>query len=224
MKTAIVLGATGLTGGILLKKLLEDELYGTIKIFSRRTVGIKNDKIREYILDLLELEKYGGNFDADEVYCCIGSTKEKTPDFEVYKKIDYGIPVMAAKLSKEKNTGTFIVISALGADPQSKIFYNRIKGEMERDVLKEHSNCYILKPSLIMGRRKEKRLLESFGKKLMTIGDHLLVGSLKRYKSIHAEEMADAMIHVAKKGYFKSRISSDEIRALATASKNHFHA
>ena len=102
MKTAIVLGATGLTGSILLNKLLKDAEYKTVIIFTRRSVGFQNQKLEEHIIDLFELEKYTELFKADEVYCCIGSTKAKTPDEDIYKKVDYGIPVSAAKLCTEE--------------------------------------------------------------------------------------------------------------------------
>ena len=101
-KTAIILGATGLTGSLLLQMLLKDNRYKKIKLFSRKTVVIKNEKLQEHLIDLLKLSDHAGNFLADEVFCCIGTTKAKTPDKDLYKKIDYGIPVCAAELCKKK--------------------------------------------------------------------------------------------------------------------------
>lgn len=216
MKTAIILGATGLTGGILLQKLLEDSRYSKIKLFSRSSIDVKNDKIEEHLIDLFELEKYAEDFMADEVYCCIGTTQAKTPDEDTYHKIDYGIPVTAAKLARTNEIRTFIVISALGADPESRFFYNRTKGEMERDVLNEKiAETYIFQPSLIGGKREEKRPFEAAWKKAMTVGDHLLIGPLKKYRSIHAEKIANAMIYVANHKYAATRIESKEIREIA---------
>ncbi len=218
MKTAIILGATGLTGGELLDKILKDERYKKVKLFSRSPIGIKNDKIEEHLIDLFELEKYAEDFQADEVYCCIGTTQAKTPDDETYHKIDYGIPVAAAKLAKENNISRFLVISALGADEKSKFFYNRTKGEMERDVLAQNiTETYIFQPSLIAGNREEKRPFEAAWKKVMSVGNHLLIGPLKKYKSIHAGLIADAMIYVANNKYSATRIESDEIREIATS-------
>jgi uncharacterized protein YbjT (DUF2867 family) len=216
MKTAIILGATGLTGGILLQKLLKDSRYSRIKLFSRSPIGVKNDKIEEHLIDLFELENYADQFKADEVHCCIGSTQAKTPNDEIYHKIDYGIPVTAAKLAKRNQISRFLVISALGADPGSRFFYNRTKGEMERDVLAENiPETYIFQPSLIGGKREEKRPFEAAWKKVMSVGNHLLVGPLKKYKSIHAGKIADAMIYVANNKYAATRIESDEIREIA---------
>ncbi len=212
MKSAIVLGATGLTGGILLKELLKDTRYSKIKVFSRSPLGFQNLKMEEHLIDLFELEKYSKEFRADEVYCCVGSTKKKTPDEEVYRKVDYGIPVKAARLAKENNIGKYLVISALGADPESKFFYNRTKGEMERDVLREEiPGTYLFQPSLIGGKREEKRTLESLFKKIMKLGNLFFWGPLKQYRTIHPAVIASAMIKVANEGYGKNRIPSDEI-------------
>ena len=98
MKTAILLGATGLTGGILLQKLLKDPTYGKVILFSRSPVAVKDEKIEEHLIDLFKLEEYGELFNGDVVFCCIGTTKSKTPNEETYRKIDYGIPVAAAKV------------------------------------------------------------------------------------------------------------------------------
>ena len=216
MKTAIILGATGLTGGILLEKLLQDANYKTVTIFTRRSVGFQNPKLEEHIIDLFELEKYADLFKADEVYCCVGSTKAKTPNEEVYRKVDYGIPLSAAKLCKRNNISKLLIISALGADPGSRFFYNRTKGEMERDVLAQKlGETYLFEPSLISGERDEKRLFEAAWKKFMKLGDHLLLGPLKKYKSIHPENIAKAMIWVAANGYSENRIESDEIKKIA---------
>lgn len=216
MKTAIILGATGLTGSILLKKLLEDPRYSKIKLFSRSSTGIKNDKIEEHLVDLFELDKYQSEFTADEVHCCIGTTQSKTPDEDTYHKIDYGIPVTAAKLAKKNNISRFLVISALGADPESRFFYNRTKGEMERDVLEQKiSETYLFQPSLIGGKREESRPFEAAWKNMMKVGDHLLIGPLKKYRSIHPATIADAMIYVANHKYAATRIESREIREIA---------
>ena len=216
MKTAIILGATGLTGSELLQKLLKDNRYDKIKLFSRSATGVKNDKIEEHLGDLFQLENFSEEFKGDEVFCCIGTTQAKTPDDETYHKIDHGIPVAAAKLAKRNKISRFLVISALGADENSRFFYNRTKGEMERDVLAQNiPETYIFEPSLIAGKREEKRPFEAAWKKVMSVGNHLLVGPLKKYKSIPANKIADAMIYVANNPYTAVRIESDEIREIA---------
>ena len=215
-KTAIILGATGLTGGLLLKKLIEDDRYRKIKIFSRNHVNIKSEKIEEYLIDLFEMEKVENLFTADEVFCCVGTTQKKTPDKETYRKIDFGIPATAAKLAKKNNIETFQVISALGADENSKIFYNQVKGEMEGAVLEQNiAHTYILQPSLISGDREESRPMEYIFKKMMNFGNHLLIGGLKKYRSIDPENIADAMIYLSNHEFRSGRIESSEIKEIA---------
>ncbi|MGJ8761759.1 MAG: NAD(P)H-binding protein [Polaribacter sp.] len=197
-KTAIILGATGLTGNHILHKLIEDKNYETIKLFSRSKIDGLPKKVKQFIGDILDLAQFKANFTADEVYCCIGTTAKKTPDKTLYKKIDYGIPVAAAKLSKENNITTFLVVSAMGANAKSTVFYNKTKGEMEHDVLKQNIiNTFILRPSLIGGERKESRILEKIGLVVIKIIQPLFIGKLKEYKIIDAENIAQAMINLA---------------------------
>lgn len=218
MKTAIILGATGLTGGFLLDNLLKDPDYGKVKLFSRSSVGIKHEKLEEHLIDMFDLKDHKQDFIADEVFCCIGTTKSKTPDKETYKKIDFGIPVNAAKLCRENGISTFLVISALGADANSSMFYNKVKGEMQHEVLEQGiKNTYIFQPSLIAGDREEKRFFENLAKKGMKILNTVLVGSLKKYRSIHPKTIAKAMQLCAKNGYPKILIESDEIQEIASA-------
>lgn len=213
-KKAIILGATGLTGGILLQLLLDDDTYAKVILFSRNTAGIKHPKVEEHLVDLLELEKYKNEFRADVVFCCVGTTKSKTPDEEKYRTIDYGIPVAAAQLSKQNGINTFMVISALGADPNSNIFYNKTKGQMERDVLVEKiPNTYILQPSLIGGRRNEKRIGERIAQIFMSVFGFLIP---KKYKMINPEAIAKAMVVLSKKTREENRIPSDKIKDISS--------
>ena len=215
-KTAIIIGATGLTGGLLLQGLLEDNRYQKIKLLSRNPCSIKHPKIEEHLIDLFELEKQQHLFIADEVFCCIGTTKAKTPNEEQYLKIDYAIPATLAQLCKKMGIHTLLVISALGANKNSKIFYNRTKGRMEEEVLRNKiKNTYILQPSLIGGSRNEKRLGEKIAKLFMSILNPFLIGSLKKYRSIHPETIAKAMIWLANNDYKSRRIPSNEIQQIA---------
>jgi uncharacterized protein YbjT (DUF2867 family) len=216
-KTAIILGASGLTGTILLHKLIEDKSYQSIKLFSRSKIEGLPNKVTQFIGDLLELEKFKADFTADEVFCCIGTTAKKTPDKKRYKQIDYGIPVTAAKLAKENNIETFLVISSMGANKRSTIFYNRTKGEMEHAVLKQHiKNTFILRPSLIGGERKEHRIGEKIALVVFKLMQPLLIGNLKQYKTIDAENIAKVMCYLAnKKTNAEVIITSNEILKLS---------
>lgn len=210
-KTAIILGATGLTGSILLEKLIEDNRYETIKLFSRSKIDGLPLKVKQFVGNLFELDHFQKDFTADEVFCCIGTTAKKTPDKTVYKQIDYGIPVDASKLSKENNINTFIVVSALGANARSNIFYNKTKGEMERDVLKQNiHNTYILQPSIIGGNRKENRIGEKIGLAVFKLFQPLLIGKMKKYRMIEAETIVQAMLNLANLNISTQRIITSE--------------
>lgn len=190
-KTAIILGATGLTGRALLDLLISDPDFELIKLFSRRSIGVSHPKIKEFLVDLFELESESASFTGDVVFCCIGTTKSKTPNRKVYRQIDYGIPVAAAKLCRKAGIPNFIVISAIGANAQSRLFYNRTKGEMERDVLKEQiPNTFILQPGLLVGKRDEKRPGEAFASGFFGLINPILP---LRYRSISAESVAQTM-------------------------------
>lgn len=211
-KTAIVLGATGLCGSILLQILLDDNRYKKVKLFSRKTVGIRDEKMQEYLIDLLKLSDHESDFLADEVFCCIGTTRAKTPDKDLYRKIDYGIPVNAAALCKKNKIRTFVVISALGANAESSIFYNKLKGQMENAIVSMGiSKTHILQPSLIGGYREEKRPGEWFAKKVFLVLNTLLVGPLRKYRSINPETIARCMLWLANNSYDRVKIPSDQI-------------
>lgn len=215
-KTALILGTTGLTGSLLIDYLLEDDRYKTIKLLSRRSCNINHSKIEEHLVDILKLNQHDDLFNADEVFCCIGTTQSKSPNKELYLTIDYGIPVMAAKLCVEKHIDTFVVISALGANNKSKIFYNRTKGKMEQEVLNEKiKNIYILQPSLIGGSRNEKRTAERLAKIFMNILNPFLMGRLKKYQSIHPKTIVNTMVWLANNDYESGRIPSNEIQTIS---------
>ncbi len=216
-KTAIILGATGLTGNKLLNYLLEDERYMKVKIFTRSRIDMNHDKLEEYLIDLFEMEHFKNLFTADEVFCCVGTTIKKTPDKDQYRKIDFGIPATAAKLCKENEINSFLTISSMGADQNSKFFYNRTKGEMEGAVLDmKIRKTHILRPSLIAGDRDESRPMETASKQFMKLVNPFLKGKLKKYQSIHPDEIVRTMVYLANNNYDEIILESDEIKKLAT--------
>ena len=211
-KTAIILGATGLTGSVLLEKLLDDDRYETIKLFSRKEIVGLPTKVKQFVGDILELESFKKDFTADEVFCCIGTTAKKTPDKALYKKIDFGIPVTAAKLSKANGIPTFLVISALGANPTSSIFYNKTKGEMEQAVLSENiEKTHILQPSIIGGKRNETRIGEKIGLLVIKLLQPLFFGKIKKIRITEAEDIAQVMINLSNSPSTETVITFNQI-------------
>ncbi len=215
-KTAIILGATGFVGNRLLQKLIEDDRYETIKLFSRSKIEGLSIKVKQFIGDILDLEQFSDDFTGNDLYCCIGTTTKKTPDKAHYKKIDYGIPVAASKLAKVNHIDTFLVISAIGADKNSNVFYNKTKGQMEHDVLQQNlKSTYILRPALIGGERDENRTLEKMGLVVFKLIQPVLIGKLKKYRIVNAETIAQAMIHLANSNnHYEGIITSDHINTL----------
>lgn len=211
-KTAIILGATGLTGGKLLELLLNDIEFEKVKVFGRSSTTISHPKLEEHLGDMFNIEAFSKAFKGDVVFCCVGTTKAKTPDKKTYRKIDYGIPVAAARLAKKNGIPVFEVISAMDANASSTTFYNKTKGEMERDVLAvEIKNTFIFQPSLLGGDRSEKRFGEHIAQIAMGTFSFLVP---KKYKIIKPQTIAKAMLHVAHNGFVKNRIESDTIKEI----------
>lgn len=215
-KTAIIIGATGLTGSLLLQKLIADDNYTHIKLFLRRSTGIKHAKITEYMVDMLKLSEHQADFTGDAVFCCIGTTKAKTRSPEDYEAIDFGIPVAAAQLAKDNNITFFAVVSALGANASSRFFYNRVKGRMEQSVLSQGiPQTVILRPSLITGTRQEKRWVEDWGNIFVRLLNPLMLGKLKKYRSIKAESIAETLYKLPDMQIEQQIILSDAIQQIA---------
>ena len=208
-KTALIFGATGLTGSLVLEQLLSDEKYAMIKLFSRKASGTSHPKVKEYIGDLLNLEPFRAEMTGDEVYICIGTTKKKTPNHEQYRKIDLGIPSSVAAICKANDVLKLAVVSAIGANAKSAVPYNKIKGEMEEAVTKaEFSHTYILRPSFIAGNRQEHRAGEKI---VVAVFKFLKFLIPKKYRAVEANAIAAKMIAMCNSDEPSKTIESDEI-------------
>ena len=204
-KTAALIGATGLIGGYLLEELLNDPYFDKVKILIRRPFALDHPKLEKKIVDFTDADSlYVALTDTHTVFCCIGTTQRKVKgDKEAYRKIDYDIAVNAARFSKMTGCEKFILVSSVGANSKSKNFYLNLKGEIE-DAVKTQGlkSVYIMRPSLLLGERKETRLIESISKKLMPVFSFLIPA---KYKPIQASDVAKAMLAAAKKsdeGFF----------------------
>ncbi|MEM8507451.1 MAG: NAD(P)H-binding protein [Bacteroidota bacterium] len=215
LKKAIVLGATGLVGGKLVQLLVQDDRYKNITILTRSAPEISHPKLKVVLGNLMQMESFEKELRGDELYCCIGTTKAKTPNKAKYKAIDYGIPVGAANYCKKNGIPTFIAISALGADPRSAIFYSKIKGEMERDIIALGiAKTHMVQPALIGGDRSEKRAGEHFFKELLGALDPVMIGPFKKFRMILPETIAKAMVYLANTPYDQTRVASADLEIL----------
>jgi Predicted nucleoside-diphosphate-sugar epimerases len=201
MKSAIVFGATGLIGRHVLLGLLDDPAYRSVTAVVRRQTGINHPKYRELLADLASLAKVKHALSADHVFCCLGTTRKKTPDLDTYYKIDHDYPVAAAEYTKANGATVFILASSVGADPGSSNYYLRIKGDTERDVLATgFESTHIFRPSLLTGDRQEKRALERLATLVFSAINPLLINGLTKYRSVPAERVARAMRAAAHQG------------------------
>ncbi len=216
-KTALIAGATGLVGGHLLDLLMDDKTYGTVKIITRRSLGGDDDKLKEIIIeDFSELENYSKELKADDYFCCLGTTMKKAGSKAAFKKVDFEYPVTLAAIARENNAQSFNLVSAMGADSSSIIFYNKVKGETE-DALQsmklEKANIY--RPSFIAGERAEKRAAEKVALWVADKFDFIFSGPFKKYAAVHAKTIANAMLETAKNSNEKFRIiPSDDIEKI----------
>ncbi|WP_432714824.1 NAD(P)H-binding protein [Pedobacter sp.] len=194
-KKAILLGASGLIGSALLQQLLLNDNYTQVLVVVRKTLNIQHPKLKQLQVDFDHLDQYAAEIRGDVVFCCLGTTKQKTPDREQYKKIDYKYPLDAGWIAYTNGATQYHLVSALGANPKSGIFYSRTKGEVERDLKTiPFQAIYIYRPSLLDGHRTEHRFAEKLMINLMRFLNPVLVGPLKKYRSIRIETVAAAMV------------------------------
>jgi len=193
-RSAVVFGATGLIGGHLLQYLLKDPGYRRVTAVVRRPTGIQDSNFQEVISDFYTIRAVGDKLHGDVYFCCLGSTRKKTPRLGAYYRIDHDYPVAAAEIAKANAVQTFVLVSAIGANPNSRNFYMKTKGETERDVIKAGiPQTLIFRPSLLTGRRTENRMLERLASGVMALANPLLVGKMSRYRSVQARSVAGAM-------------------------------
>ncbi|GIP28196.1 oxidoreductase [Paenibacillus sp. J23TS9] len=196
---ALVLGATGLVGGEVVQELLRSEAYEEVRVLSRRPLGIQHPKLLETIIDLEQLEENAEHFfGVRDVFCCLGTTIRKAGSQVKFRKVDLEYPLRAAKISRQQGVKQFLAVSAMGADPSSRVFYNCVKGEAEQVISSVGlPGVHLFRPSLLLGDRKEFRLGEKAGALVMKGLDPLMRGRASKYRAIPAATLARAMVTIA---------------------------
>ncbi len=198
--TAVIIGATGLTGSLVLEELLKDPDFNKVRVLTRRTVNTIHPKLQQEIVNFNNLDEYTKKFgEGDVIFCCIGTTQKKVKgDKELYKQIDYDIPVNAASIGIAKGFKKFLIISAIGANEVSSNFYHSLKGKTENALKQFHFDSLdIFQPSLLNGNRNETRVLEKIIQGVMDIVSFLFLGPLKKYHAIGADNVAKSMVYAA---------------------------
>lgn len=216
MKTALVFGSSGLVGSHLVRLMNKNSIYKKIKLFVRSTSEIKTSKIEIINTDFNNLSNHKEDINGDDCFFCVGTTKKKTPDKDEYRRIEYDIPVEIAKIAKSNSINSFFYVSSGFADPKSSSAYLKNKGQVEEELIKlNFSILGIMRPSFLVGNRKEKRPGEEVGIFFFKIFSPLLLGPLKKMRPIQSEKVAKVMIKVANENLKKTIFESNEIAELA---------
>jgi uncharacterized protein YbjT (DUF2867 family) len=217
-RSALVLGATGLVGGMVVDLLLADDAWSRVTVLGRRPLPREHAKLHQIVADLDRLEESAGSFAVDDVFCCLGTTIRKAGSQQAFYRVDHDYPVAAARMASERGASHFLIVTALGADAGSRVFYNRVKGEVERDVSAvPFAGVAIARPSLILGERAERRTAEALAQKAVPLVAPLLVGPLRKYRAIPASTVARALVRLAREGVRGVRIvESDQLAELGT--------
>jgi uncharacterized protein YbjT (DUF2867 family) len=218
-RSALLVGASGLVGSHCLRYLLDDQAYSQVTVFVRRSLDIVHKKLIQMIVDFDELETLGECRTVDDVFCCLGTTIKKAGSQEAFRKVDFDYPVKIAALTEHCGAHQFLLVSSLGADPHSRVFYNRTKGEVEDAIRKiSFTAFHVFRPSLLLGERKEHRPGEQVGAVAMAALKPVMIGPLRKYRAIPAQDVAKAMVHIAQKDLSGINIfESQRIQEIADA-------
>lgn len=192
----MVLGATGLTGNLVLESVLARAEVSSVVVPVRRSLELVHQKLEQHVIDFDNMDAFAAIFDVDALVCCIGTTISKAGSREAFRKVDYGYALMAARLARNAGARALILMSAVGASATSKVFYSRVKGELEEAVRAlNFPYLSIYHPSLLLGDRQEQRTAESLGMALMPLANRALIGPLGKYRAIEASTVAIAMVN-----------------------------
>ena len=213
-KHAVLAGASGLVGERCLARLLNHPAYDQVTVFSRRPLALSHAKLRVDLVDFEALKSVGEH--CDDVFCCLGTTIGKAGSREAFTRVDHDFPLALAGLGRSAGAQQFLMVSALGADAKSRVFYNRIKGETERDIAALGlPKAMFMRPSILLGERRENRPAEKAGILAGRLIAPLLVGALRKYRPIAADDVAAAMLYAANHDLNSGPVDSDQIVRLA---------
>ena len=212
MKTALVFGSTGLVGGHLLDQLIKNENYNKIKLFVRSEIIINDLKVEIVKTDFNNMEKHKEEMTGDHCYFCIGTTKQNSPYKDEYRRVELDLPKQIAQITKSNSVNSFVFVSSGYADPNSSGDYLKFKGLVEEELKRLSFNKLgIMRPSFLIGDRKEKRLGEKLGIFVFKLLSPLFLGPLKKMKPIQSEKVAKAMIKISNGDFIQQIFESNEI-------------
>ena len=200
-KIALVAGATGLVGGLLINTLLDAPDYTRVYALTRRPLGREHPKLANRVVSFQRMGEQLKGLVAQDAYCCIGTTIAQAGSEEAFREADIDAVLLFAQVARAAQVKRFVVVSSVGADTASKKFYLRTKGEMEDAISAAgFPSVDILQPSLLLGPRKQMRPLELAGTIFAPLITPLLTGSREAYRAIPAEVVARAMLGASRRG------------------------
>ena len=218
MKTALLFGASGLVGNHLLNQLISNNNYSKIKLFVRSSIEISDPKIEIIQTDFNNLENHKEDIKGDDCFFCIGTTKKNSPDKNEYKRVELEVPKQIAQIAKSNSVTSFVFVSSGYADPKSSGDYLRFKGEVEEELKKlNFPKLGIMRPSFLLGDRKEKRVGEKIGIFVFKLLSPLFIGPLKKMKPIHSATVAKVMIAITQNDSSQTIFESNEIANLSSS-------
>lgn len=217
ISSALILGSSGLVGSHLLTLLLEAPQYSEVRSIVRRPSGVLRPKLRENVVNFDRLSDAADAVRGNDVFCCLGTTIRTAGSPEEFRKVDLTYVVDAAGVALRNGASRFFVVSSIGANPSSSVLYSRTKGEMEATISKmPFQSIGILRPSLLLGERKEFRLAEKVGAVGMKLASFAFQGPLRKYRAVQAADVAAAMLFLSRTNFQGVRIvESDEIQRIS---------
>ncbi|HLO46606.1 MAG TPA: oxidoreductase [Leadbetterella sp.] len=199
---AVIVGSTGLVGKSLLEQLNSDAAFTQVIALVRKKTNHGFEKVKEIEVDFENLPS-SAFLDAAIVFCCLGTTIKKAGSQEAFRKVDFEYPFNTAKIAKSQGVESFAIVTAMGSDASSSIFYNRVKGEIEKALTDlKFERLGVFRPSMLLGERTETRIGERIGQVVMNLFGFLIP---KNYKAIDAQKVASAMVKFAKQQHQKGR-------------------
>ena len=212
MKTALLFGATGLIGSHLLNLLISNNNYSKIKVFVRSSIELNHQKIEIIQTDFNNLKTHKEEIKGDDCFFCIGTTKKNSPDKNEYKRVELELPKQVAQIAKSNLVNSFVFVSSGYADPKSSGDYLKFKGLVEEDLIRlNFPKLGIMRPSFLLGDRKENRIGEKIGIFVFKLLSPLFLGPLKKMKPIHSAIVAKGMIAIIQNDSSKTIFESNEI-------------
>lgn len=204
-RTAVLVGASGLTGNYLLREILQSALYSKVICISRKELfwqskgtKIEHPKLENVIVNFDNLEEYAHKIKGDDLFCTLGTTIKKAGTYDNFLKVDVEYPFHFAEKGKRNGSKNFFLLSSIGANALSGNNYLRAKGQLEEKIKNLHfESLHVFRPSLLLGSREEIRIAETLAKALLLITGFLLVGKWRRYKAIESLLVAKAMCKAA---------------------------